>query len=127
MLARPIKTAAACFALMLLGACASRGGEQEVAINTVPPGAICEVERAGLAMGRIESTPGVIAVKPEREGLTIACRKQGFIKTIFFDKAEPANGLSNGGIGFAMNAIAGQKWAYPSPVTITLLKPVAGY
>jgi hypothetical protein len=58
-----------------LAACAAT--TQDIAIQTVPPGAGCTVSRDGANLGQI-STPGSIKIAKGNGELTLTCEKSGY-------------------------------------------------
>ena len=64
----------------LLTGCASvfEGTSQEITIVTNPPGATCALEREGLPIQTIVSTPGTALVRKSKYDITVKCNKPGF-------------------------------------------------
>ncbi|MDG5495665.1 hypothetical protein [Niveispirillum sp. BGYR6] len=114
--------------LITLPACSSivEGTSQEIAVNTNPAGANCELVREGQVIGRISPTPGALTIKKTKHDITLNCSKDGFEVATYLNKSEVAgatvgNILLGGGIGWAIDSASGADNKYTSPVNVTLI------
>ncbi len=107
------------------------GVDQEIAVNTTPPGAACEVFRDGTRIASVPSTPGTVEVDKTKHDLKILCRKNGYLET---EAVLPSGAESSvfaniffGGTGlvfWGLDSITGADNSYPSAHAITLASPV---
>lgn len=114
--------------LALLTSCASivEGTSQEIVVNTNPEGAACTLEREGVAIARVDPTPGAATIKKTKHDMTIRCNKKGYQEATYFNKSGAAgatfgNIIAGGGIGWAIDSAAGADNKYDTPVNITLV------
>jgi hypothetical protein len=114
-------------ACVLLGACSTivEGRAQQIAVSTNPAGADCGLYRQNQLIGRIQNTPGSILVEKSKYDIWIACVKQGYQQTSYYNhsgvsKATYGNMLSFGAVGWAIDSATGSDNRYDSPVTITM-------
>lgn len=80
---------AAVATLALAGTGCDAAPRREVAIETAPPGAHCELIRANVQLGAID-TPGRLAVRPARQDIQVVCAKAGYRDALFLIRAEGA-------------------------------------
>lgn len=126
-------------AMALLSACStiSDGTTQEIVINTNPEGANCALMREGVAVARVNPTPGAATIQKTKHDITVVCTKSGFQQATFMNKSGVAsntfgNIILGGGIGWAIDSATGADNKYESPVNVTLIPegtapaPVAG-
>src|SRR5258706_15520211 len=92
--------------VLALQGCATitAGTTNTVELNTWPPGAACEVQRAGASIGTIAATPGSLTVDKSTESLIVTCRKDGHrpVSETIGSGAEPmtiGNMIAGGVIG----------------------------
>lgn len=111
----------------LLAGCSSivDGTSQEITINTNPAGADCALEREGIAIARVNPTPGAATIKKTKHNIIIKCNKTGYHETSFFNRSDSAaatfgNVILGGGVGWAIDSASGADNKYTSPVTVTL-------
>ena len=118
-----------CFALVLsLGACSSiiEGTSQEIVVNTNPSAADCALNREGIAVARVNPTPGGATIKKTKNDITIVCTKEGYPPATYFDHSGSAgatfgNIVAGGLIGWGIDSASGADNKYESPVNITLV------
>lgn len=115
-------------AVALLSACStiSDGTTQEILVNTNPDGANCALMREGVAVARVNPTPGSAMVQKTKHDITIVCTKSGFTQATFMNKSGVAantfgNIILGGGIGWAIDSATGADNKYTSPVNITMV------
>lgn len=112
------------------GACASivEGTSQEIAINTQPPEASCELFRDNVVIGIVPSTPGTVTVKKTKQNINVVCKKDGFQQVSQNNKSDFAgasvgNLILGGFVGIAIDAASGATNKYDGEVNI-VLQPV---
>ena len=110
-----------------LGACASivEGTSQEIAINSQPAGASCELFRDGVVIGLVSNTPGAATIKKTKQNINVVCKKDGFqqasqLNESDFAGATAGNLLLGGIIGVAIDAASGAANKYNGEVNIVL-------
>lgn len=126
------KISAALILLISLSACSSiiEGTSQEILVNTNPSGADCSLMREGVAIARVNPTPGAATIKKTKHDITIECTKSGYSDVAYLNHSDVAgatvgNVLLGGGIGWAIDSASGADNKYESPVNITLVPEVA--
>ncbi len=114
--------------LCTLSACASiiEGTSQELTINTNPSGANCSLERQGVTIARVGSTPGATTIKKTKYDIVVKCNKDGYQEATYLNHSGSAgatfgNIVLGGGIGWAVDSAAGADNKYDSPMNITLV------
>ena len=115
-------------ALVALGGCSSiiEGTSQEITVNTNPAGAKCSLNREGVSIARIESTPAAMTIKKTKNDITVVCEKDGYQQATYMNKSGTAgatvgNIILGGGIGWAIDSASGADNKYDTPVNITLV------
>ena len=118
--------------LSLLSGCSSiiEGTSQEIAVNTNPAGADCSLERQGISIAHVDSTPASVTIKKTKYDITVRCHKKGFEEATYLNHSGAAaatvgNIILGGGIGWAIDSASGADNKYDSPVNITLVRKVA--
>lgn len=118
-------------ALLGLGGCATvvKGSSQDIAIDSSPQGASCEVTRQGVILGQISATPAKFNVSRDKDPLVIACKKPGHAAgqstaESKFNGATLGNILLGGVIGVVVDASTGANYTYPEQVMVAL--PIEG-
>ncbi|WP_300295511.1 hypothetical protein, partial [Ferrovibrio sp.] len=113
--------------LLGLGACSSltEGTSQTLTFESDPPGAACELKRAGMIIGRA-TTPGTVLVQKTRADIEVTCRKPGYedaVAQIPYDMAVSTIGnvLIGGGIGLIVDAASGASIKYNPVTSVTLV------
>ena len=113
--------------VLLLPACATvvNGTRQSVTVETLPAGASCAVDRAGMRVGAVPQTPGSLVVDKSRHDLTVTCSKPGF-QTTAVTQASSFNGwtfgnvLIGGAVGVVVDAATGANFDYPRSTRLAL-------
>jgi hypothetical protein len=115
-----------------LAGCASiiSGTSQEVAVNTKPDGASCDLQRDGKVIGHIDQTPGSLVVSRRNSDILVECNKadhQGAIATNENDvEAWTFGNLFFGGlVGLAVDAFSGAINSYEDSTTLVLNQSLA--
>ena len=120
--------------LLSVSACSSitQGTSQDISVNTNPPGATCALQREGLEIGRIHSTPGSVNVSKTKHDITIICTRGGYQTATFINDSGWENGSGTAGIALdviltagissAIDSATGADNKYTSPVNITLVR-----
>jgi hypothetical protein len=119
-------------ACVLLGACSTimEGRAQHIAVSTNPPGADCGLYRQGALIGRTQ-TPGSVLIEKSKYDIWIACVKQGYEQTTYYNHSGVAqmtlgNMVSFGAVGWAVDSATGSDNRYDSPVAITMTPARSG-
>lgn len=115
-----------------LNGCSSivNGTDQDVTINTNPPGASCILERKGVEIGRVPNTPGSVNITRTKEDITITCNKDGYQTATYINDSGWESGSGAAGIALdvvltlgissAIDSASGADNQYESPVNLTL-------
>lgn len=126
------KIAAIVLASAALAGCASiiSGTSQEVAVNTKPAGAACDLERDGRLIGHIDQTPGSVVVTRRNSSILVECTKTGYDDAAGTNENDVeawvfGNLLFGGLIGLAVDAFSGAINSYDSSTTVVLNESVA--
>jgi hypothetical protein len=113
--------------VVLLPGCATlfKGTHDDVALDTVPAGANCTVDRNGDRLGEVAATPGMVKVSKSRHDLQVACSRKGYqtAQTVVhprFNGITLLNILLGGVPGFIVDASTGASNTYPPEVQLTL-------
>jgi hypothetical protein len=114
--------------LTVLCGCSSiiEGTSQEIAVNTNPPGATCDLMLEGQRIARIDPTPGAATIQKTKHDIVVECNLAGYQKATYFNKSDVAgatfgNIILGGGIGWAIDSASGADNKYTSPVNVTLV------
>jgi hypothetical protein len=128
----PMRCALLVAASLTLTGCASilESRNQEIVVNTEPPGATCRLLRSGTILGQINPTPGSLEVRKSTYDVVIVCDKNGYHETSYVDTADVAgatvvSAILGGATGWAIDSTTGKANIYESPVTIRLV-PISG-
>jgi hypothetical protein len=123
---------ASALACAALGACSSiiEGTNQEITVNTNPPGADCNLMRQGTSIARVNPTPAAATIQKTKYDITIVCDKDGYQEATYLNHSGAAgatfgNIILGGGIGWAIDSASGADNKYDSPVNITLVPKAA--
>ncbi|MEL7542473.1 MAG: hypothetical protein AAGJ70_01730 [Pseudomonadota bacterium] len=112
----------------LLPGCASitKGTTQAVAVNTIPQGASCVLNREGDGtIGNVALTPGNVSISKSSKNIQVTCEKAGYQPTTAVMNSElevmSAGNLIFGGIvGIAIDAGTGAMNKYDGAITVPL-------
>jgi hypothetical protein len=110
-----------------LSGCASitKGTDQDVAVNTNPQGARCELVREGAPIAVVDPTPATVNVDKDKDDIQITCALEGYeeARYVLDSEAEAmtaGNVLFGGVIGLAIDAGTGAMNRYDSNVTVIM-------
>jgi hypothetical protein len=113
----------------LLPGCATilKGTQDTVALDTVPAGANCTVDRRGDRMGEVATTPGTVTLSKSRHDLLVTCAREGYqtAQTVAhprFNGATLLNLLIGGVPGLVADAASGASMTYPPEVHLGLVQ-----
>lgn len=113
---------------LALANCASvlEGTSQNIAVDTNPPGAACNLKRAGQIIGAVNPTPGAVLVKKTKDDINVECSKAGYQEATFYIKSEVqgatwGNILAGGGIGWAIDSASGADNKYADHITVSMV------
>jgi hypothetical protein len=114
------------------------GSHQTLTINTNPPGAVCQLIREGVVIGKVPSTPGSVVVERSKYEIIIECERVGHQKTtamlgswieglIYAAPPLPGWGSFSGGLQseYTADSASGFDKEYPANTTITLSPEMA--
>jgi len=130
-----VRTAIIALTALSLGGCATvmEGTGQSVAVATNPPGATCSIDREGVRLGQVASTPGSIHIDKSGKDLQVSCSKDGYrpatiAQSPHFTGTTFGNILIGGGIGAIVDASTGANYEYPAQISMDLvpLHPAPG-
>jgi hypothetical protein len=93
-------------AAVMAGLAGCAGSTQTLTLDTDPPGADCSLTRNGLAVGRVNPTPGTVQVQRSTADLAVTCDKDGY-RTGTFVNQPHIDGESAGYQGFLMGGMIG--------------------
>jgi hypothetical protein len=125
----------ACVAMIAIGGglsgCATvfEGTSQEISVVTNPPGAACSIDRQGMAVGTIASTPATVNVRKSKYDLMIRCSKPGYQEADYLNHSGvtatiaanvAADILLTGGLSSIVDSADGADNKYDSAVNLTL-------
>ena len=118
--------------VVLLPGCATvlKGTHDNVALDTVPAGASCTVDRDGARVAEIPATPGTVRVSESRHDLQVTCVRDGYqtAQTAArprFNGATFFNILLGGIPGMLVDAVSGANMTYPPKVSVGLAEAPA--
>lgn len=105
------------------GGCTINNDVQQIAVQTVPAGADCAVNRGGVLLARIVPTPGTVTLGKTAEPITFVCSKPGFETAQYVDRptAQGSGAADRLAVLFRQSTAAAGV-LYASPVTITLAR-----
>lgn len=123
---------------VLLSGCATitKGTSQDIAINTDPQGARCEVQREGAVIAVADPTPETVNIDKSSKDIHFACsledhREARYVLTSETEAMTVGNVLFGGVIGLAVDAGTGAMNKYRPNVTVVMqreeqeIQPVA--
>lgn len=111
---------------LMLGGCAGTPVTEAIRITSNPPGAACTMERDGVRLGHVASTPGTIEFVPGPGTLRVTCSKSGYV-TAQVEKTPAYSRQDLPPIGLVPLAVAAfappapkSDWQYPATITVDL-------
>ena len=111
---------------LLTSACSSivDDNNQNIAVDTDPPGARCVLENKQ-GKFHVPETPGTVMVTTSCDDLVVTCRKAGrrTVKTSRLDQHKGivwGNVIFGGIIGYAVDRHSGAACEYPTEITVML-------
>ena len=115
-----------------LSGCVSvfEGASQDITVVANPVGAWCTLEREGMTIGSVASTPGVLTVRKSKYDITVRCYSPGFQTAAYVNHSGvPATVAANvvadpiftGEISSIVDSVIGADSTYDSVVNITLI------
>ena len=102
------------------------GTSQTLTINSVPPGARCELDREGRVIGVVEKTPGAVTVSKTKHDIGVKCSLPGYHQAPSAlesgtEGATFGNIAAGGFIGWGIDSATGADNKYPEITTVTLV------
>lgn len=108
-----------------------QGTDQDITMNTNPPGASCVLEREGKQIGTVANTPGSVNVSKTKHDITITCDKEGYQTATYINDSGWESGSGAAGIALdviltlgissAVDSATGADNRYESPVNMSLI------
>jgi len=100
-----------------------KGTHDTVALDTVPAGANCTVDRNGDRVGEVAATPGSVRVSKSRHELQVTCSREGYqtaqaVAHPRFNGATFFNILLGGIPGVIVDIASGANNTYPPQVRV---------
>ncbi len=100
-----------------------KGTHDTVALDTVPAGANCTVDRNGDRVGEVAATPGTVRVSKSRHELQVTCAREGYqtaqaVAHPRFNGATFFNILLGGIPGIVVDIASGANNTYPPQVRV---------
>jgi len=104
-----------------------KGTNDTVALDTVPPGANCTVDRNGERVGEVPATPGTVRLSKSRHELQVTCSREGYqtARTVThprFNGATFFNILLGGIPGMVVDIASGANNTYPPQVRVGMVE-----
>lgn len=116
-------------AITLISGCATltTGTDNSVTIDTVPPGASCELRQGADRVYFVNPTPGTIEIEKSKKDVGVVCQKEGYLPeagvlTSELQSMSFGNVLFGGVIGVAVDASSGALNDYP-PMMRLIMTP----
>ena len=113
---------------LLMSGCATivKGGSQGVTIKTDPPGASCELNKQGKAVGVVNPTPGTIQLGKGASAVDVICKKPGYLDASAklassFQGWTLGNAIFGGIVGIVVDAGSGAMHEYQPDLSLKLL------
>ena len=105
------------------------GRSQDISVNTNPAGASCVIDRKGVTLATIPTTPGTAHIQKTKDDITIKCNKPGYQETTYLNHSDVAGatvadvlgGVLTGGAAWAIDSGTGADNKYDGHVNLTLL------
>jgi hypothetical protein len=117
----------ALIAPVLIAGCATitQGSSVTVTVDTLPPGASCEIRQGGDVISVVAPTPGSIVVPKSVDDLSVRCSRDGHLDAVGtlaseFQPMTFGNVIFGGVIGVAVDAASGAINRYPPLIRLTL-------
>jgi hypothetical protein len=96
---------------------------RDIAVNTEPPGAVCDLIQANLVIATVNPTPGSAHVASTLPDITFVCRHTGFHQAIYFREWSVGNIVVGGRLGRAVDEMLGVDYAAPVNIAMRNLTP----
>src|SRR5271169_3800362 len=95
----------------MLASCSQSAGPRDIAVNTEPSGAVCDLIQANLVVATVNPTPGSAHVKSTLPDITFVCRHVGFHEAIYVREWSVGNIVAGGRLGRAVDETLGVDYA----------------
>ncbi len=101
------------------------GTTQEIFVQSEPAGAYCKVDRQGVTVGVISSTPGKVALSRSKESVVVSCTLKDYeqsneVLLASFTGATVGNIIAGGVVGIIVDAASGANNKYPDRVMVVM-------
>ncbi len=102
------------------------GTSQDITLATVPSEAACTVQKNGVIIATVNSTPGRVTVDKSSDDLAVVCNKEGFKETKGMLDSDLAaatfgNVIAGGLVGVVIDSATGASRKYDDSITVTLI------
>jgi len=87
----------------IAASCSQSAGPRDIAVNTEPPGAVCDLIQANTITATVNPTPGSAHVASTLPDITFVCRHAGFHDAIYFREWSVGNIAVGGRPGRAVD------------------------
>jgi hypothetical protein len=107
----------------MLASCSQSPDPRDIAVNTEPPGAVCDLIQANVVIATVNPTPGSAHVASTLPDITFVCRRTGFQEAIYFREWSVGNIVVGGRLGRAVDETLGVDYAAPVNIAMRNLTP----
>src|SRR6516164_5921716 len=107
----------------ILASCSQSPDPRDIAVNTEPPGAVCDLIQANLVIATVNPTPGSAHMASTLPNITFVCRHTGFHQAIYFREWSVGNIVVGGRLGRAVDEMLGMDYAAPFNIAMRNLTP----
>ena len=107
----------------IAASCSQSAGPRDIAVNTEPPGAVCDLIQANTVIATVNPTPGSAHVASTLPDITFVCRHTGFHRAIYFREWSVGNIVVGGRLGRAVDETFGVDYAAPVNIAMRNLTP----
>lgn len=104
----------------------TQGTTQNIAINTSPPGAQCDLDRSDGHIATVYRTPGVVHVDKSKNDIMLTCSKRGYEPASVVLDSDYSLGLFGnviigGLLGIGIDLASGAAHQYPSTAAMQII------
>ena len=97
----------------IVASCSQSPDPRDIAVNTEPPGAVCDLIQANMVIATVNPTPGSAHVASTLPDITFVCRHDGFDTTSYVREWSVGNIVVGGRLGRAIDEMLGVDYAAP--------------
>jgi hypothetical protein len=107
----------------MLASCSQSTEPRDIAVNTEPPGAVCDLIQANRVIATVNPTPGSAHVASIYPDITFVCQEVGFDTTSYVREWHVGNIFVGGRLGRAADEMLGVDYAAPVNIAMQNLTP----